>query len=115
MDAWVADTYSSCTLSSNVSESKKIRFLELAMLAAISRAFSILRRAKKPGLFMMALPIISAAFASPSARTIVDCLSCFAFSTSNEARCASCWAVVVVVVFVVFVLFWSVDTSVCVT
>ena len=53
----------------------------------------ILLNSIKPGLFSMASPIKRAEVASPSARIMVDFLSCFACSTTYLARSASCWAV----------------------
>ena len=52
------------------------------MTSAISLAVSILRNSKNPGLFLIASPINCAAFASPSALTIIDCFSCLALSTT---------------------------------
>jgi hypothetical protein len=81
------------TLSNKVSESNMTLLPLLAMTWEISRAVSILFKSKKPGLFLIASPISSALLASPWARTIMDCFSCLALSTTKAALCASCWAI----------------------
>ena len=88
--------------SSSESEVRYTRLFERAIVAAMSLAVyaslrtharTLMRRSSmKPGLFSIASPIRRADVASPSARMIVDFLSCFACSTTYLARSASCWA-----------------------
>ena len=88
--------------SSSESDVRYTRLLDLAIVAAMSFAVyasqpaaarTLMRRSSmKPGLFSMASPIRRAEVASPSARMIVDFLSCFACSTTYFARSASCCA-----------------------
>lgn len=81
------------TLSNKVSESNMTLLPLLAITWEISRAVSILFKSKKPGLFLIASPISSALLASPWARTMMDCFSCLALSTTKAALWASCWAI----------------------